>query len=422
MISVVGYENQNNVIYYVVQFENTVLQKRFSQFEELHQSLLPYFPLPNLPPKQYVTVLIGKSIEQLEKRQKALDIYIKELYKNPRIVKSYQFQQFLGLAQTIQMIYEFEGVSQPIKDFTINFDMGLMLVLGSEKKSVPSIFNKVNQNSQALGTLECWLQKEEVFKKEWTHSFIKQTSCFHHLENTVVIGFIDGSLTLFLLNQQNEIASFKEYNQHSSKVLAVHLINGCLCSISESEFKVFSMNKNDFLINQSLRDLNGMLISDEKAYVYDQVGIIYVYDLHNQKMSLLLKFETQLENIKGITKSNNKLYSVNQNGIIQILETDTYTVLQKGKGKVQSKEISNSESRQVIYIGNKDGSVTAHDSSDFSSLFIINAHINSVSKIRNFENENLLITAGEDRYIRAWRLPNILISDGSKQSSLKQQY
>lgn len=65
----------------------------------------------------------------------------------------------------------------------------------------------------------------------------------------------------------------------------------------------------------------------------------------------------------------------------------------------------------MIYIGNKDGSVTAHDSSDFSSLckkyiiyylVIINAHINSVSKIRNFENENLLITAGEDRYIRVF--------------------
>ena len=36
---------------------------RFSQFEELHQSLLPYFPIPNLPPKSYVTVLLGKSIE-----------------------------------------------------------------------------------------------------------------------------------------------------------------------------------------------------------------------------------------------------------------------------------------------------------------------------------------------------------------------
>ncbi|CAD8055661.1 unnamed protein product [Paramecium sonneborni] len=418
MISVVGYENQNNVIYYVVQFENTVLQKRFSQFEELHQQLLPYFPLPNLPPKQYVTVLIGKSIEQLEKRQKALDVYIKELNKNPRIVKSYQFQSFLGLAQSIQMIYEFEGVSQPIKDFTINFDMGLMLVLGSMKKSMPSIFNKVNQNSQALGTLECWLQKEEVFKKEWTYPFTKQTTCFHHLEQTVVIGFEDGSITLFLLNQENEIASIKEYYQHSSKVLAVYLAIEFLYSISDSEFKVFSMNKNEFLINQSLKELNGLLISNNKAYVHDLFGTIYIYDL--QKMSLILKFDTYLENIKGIEKNNNKLYIVNQSGIIQILETETYTVLYKGKGKVQSKEISYSESRKVVYIGNKDGSITAHDSSDFSSLFIINAHINSVSRIRNFENENLVITAGEDRYIRAWRLPSILINEGQKQSQLQQ--
>ncbi|CAD8057329.1 unnamed protein product [Paramecium sonneborni] len=348
MISVVGYENQNNVIYYVVQFENTVLQKRFSQFEELHQQLLPYFPLPNLPPKQYVTVLIGKSIEQLEKRQKALDIYIKELNKNPRIVKSYQFQSFLGLAQTIQMIYEFEGVSQPIKDFTINFDMGLMLVLGSEKKSIPSIFNKVNQNSQTLGTLECWLQKEEVFKKEWIHSFIKQTTCFHHDDQTVIIGFEDGSLTLLLLNQQNEIASLKEYHQHSSKVLSVYLANGCLCSVSESEFKVFSMNKNEYIINSSLKEINGLMISDQKAYVYDLLGTIYIYDL--QKMSLLLKFDTQLENIKGITKNNNKLYFVNQFGIILIFETETYTVLQKGKGKVQVKQYINYErvKKQVI--------------------------------------------------------------------------
>ena len=36
----------------------------------------------------------------------------------------------------------------------------------------------------------------------------------------------------------------------------------------------------------------------------------------------------------------------------------------------------------------------------YDKLVIINAHINSVSKIRNFENENLLITAGEDRNIR----------------------
>lgn len=44
------------------------------------------------------------------------------------------------------MIHEFEGVSLPIRDFTIDFELGVMLVLGSEKKSIPSIFNKVNQN------------------------------------------------------------------------------------------------------------------------------------------------------------------------------------------------------------------------------------------------------------------------------------
>lgn len=37
----------------------------------------------------------------------------------------------------------------------------------------------------------------------------------------------------------------------------------------------------------------------------------------------------------------------------------------------------------------------------------MNAHINSVSKIRNFEIENLVLTSGEDKFIRAWRLPNI---------------
>lgn len=90
--------------------------------------------MPDLPRKNYITFIIGKSQEKIELRQKALDAYLRYLVDQPSILHSQPIREFLELAEFSKpdLVCTFEGFTHGIKDFTVDFDRGMMFMLSSD--------------------------------------------------------------------------------------------------------------------------------------------------------------------------------------------------------------------------------------------------------------------------------------------------
>ncbi|CAD8046577.1 unnamed protein product [Paramecium primaurelia] len=126
-IEIISYSYESTTIFYQISVKNGIrqwiVQKRYSQFEELNRILeLNFKQLPLLPKKKLITFLVGKSVEQINERKYGLQRYLQTLTSRQEILDCDAFQQFLKLKPTEQLIKEelfkeniFEQVQSPLK-------------------------------------------------------------------------------------------------------------------------------------------------------------------------------------------------------------------------------------------------------------------------------------------------------------------
>ncbi|CAD8212215.1 unnamed protein product [Paramecium octaurelia] len=126
-IEIISYSYEGTTIFYQISVKVGIkqwsVQKRYSQFEELNRILeLTFKQLPLLPKKNFITFLVGKSIEQINERKYGLQRYLQTLASRQEILDCDCFQQFLKLKQPEQLIKEelfketiIEQVQSPLK-------------------------------------------------------------------------------------------------------------------------------------------------------------------------------------------------------------------------------------------------------------------------------------------------------------------
>ncbi|CAD8133966.1 unnamed protein product [Paramecium pentaurelia] len=108
-IQINSYSYESTTIFYQISvkvgIKQWIVQKRYSQFEELNRILeLTFKQLPQLPKKNFITFLVGKSIEQINERKYGLQHYLQTLASRIEILECEAFQSFLKLQQTEQFI------------------------------------------------------------------------------------------------------------------------------------------------------------------------------------------------------------------------------------------------------------------------------------------------------------------------------
>ena len=122
--------------------ENWVLEKRYSEIDLLHKTLSKLYP--NIPPMPGKTLFKIKDRDQLEKRKKQLETFLKECAKRKDIESNETFKNFLELdkhspelsynAPTI--IYENNELPQGIRDFYFFEEASIIYIVCCDMKIV----------------------------------------------------------------------------------------------------------------------------------------------------------------------------------------------------------------------------------------------------------------------------------------------
>ncbi|CAD8077014.1 unnamed protein product [Paramecium primaurelia] len=453
---VISHRNDPNesAIYYTIQIldksgDNWRIDRRFSQFEDLLKKLKVFFgeQLPSLPKKKYITFLIGKSQEDIEKRKIGLDQFIQELVNRPEIVASNPFKDFFEIDKNAkeiivnppQLIFQFKEFQLGIRDFILNSECGLMFVLTSDcsvinridayltNRKGPWESEKDEVTQIAVGSVECWHQTQNgEFQKLWAKLYNSQaiTCYWDNIASVLLVGLDSGSINYLIVLEKEGFQRYQEsqeIEQHKGRIMGLYYDrrNKYIHSISKDhKYKVFNLRMKelvaDFIPDQY--ELTSLLASDErrKVFIGDRHGQIFIYDIEKQMPSYMIKITTNQLFLRGlfIDHSRNYLFSVShENGIIIIIDIQNPGQEQFAKqitnlnGKIKSREISWSSKRGEIYVGNVDGTVTIWDARNSNQLFVLKAHDSDITKLQWLDSEKTLVTASKDKRIKVWQLP-----------------
>ncbi|CAD8180472.1 unnamed protein product [Paramecium pentaurelia] len=434
---VISHRNDPNesAIYYTIQIldksgDNWRIDRRFSQFEDLLKKLKVFFgeQLPSLPKKKYITFLIGRSQDDIEKRKIGLDQFIQELVNRPEIVASNPFKDFFEIDKNAkeiivnppQLIFQFKDFQLGIRDFILNSESGLMFVLTSDcsvinridayltNRKGPWESEKDEVTQIAVGSVECWHQTQNgEFQKLWAKLYNSQaiTCYWDHIASVLLVGLDSGSINYLIVLEKEGFQRYQEsqeIEQHKGRIMGLYYDrrNKYIHSISKDhKYKVFNLRMKELILYQTSMN----------QPVYQQV-------MKEEKFLLVIDMAKSLFMIqkKGlfIDHSRNYLFSIShENGVIIIIDIQNPGQEQFAKqitnlnGKIKSREISWSSKRGEIYVGNVDGTVTIWDARNSNQLFVLKAHDSDITKLQWLDSEKTLVTASKDKRIKVWQLP-----------------
>ena len=120
--------------------ESWFLEKRYSELDLLHKTLSKLYP--NIPPMPGKTLFKIKDRDQLEKRKKQLETFLKECAKRKDIESNESFKTFLELDKhspdltynAPSILYENNELPQGIRDFYFFEEASIMYIVCCDMK------------------------------------------------------------------------------------------------------------------------------------------------------------------------------------------------------------------------------------------------------------------------------------------------
>ena len=418
--------------------EKWVLEKRYSEIDLLHKSLSKLYP--NIPPMPGKTLFKIKDRDQLEKRKKQLETFLRECAKRKDIESNDTFKTFLELdkhspdltynAPTI--VYENNELPQGVRDFyyfeeaqilyIVCCDMKIASRLDAyvtnvnlpwEKKtdahiSVGSVFAfKVNQDKK--GTTY-------MFEKLWAKSFPEQTGVVNFdKENYVLqVGLDYGGIIFYKTSLESKFLVYDEFGYIYS------------CG-SDRKFILSEINylSNVTEIAESNAGYTNLQFDkpNDRIFLTNEAGILSVFMTNSFPPSLVNVIQTHSTHcIRGldIDYSKQYIFTGTNKGDISILDLG-----QPGKEKL-IKEISyfggNLEIRIIrynaidreIYTGDQKGKITVWSLKSGQSIYAWQAHQEAITQMKYFPNKRQLLSMAKDKKIIYWQLPENWVNDSIK--------
>ena len=437
--------------------EKWVLEKRYSEIDLLHKNLSKLYP--NIPPMPGKTLFKIKDRDQLEKRKKQLETFLRECAKRKDIESNEAFKTFLELdkhspdltynAPTI--VYENNELPQGVRDFyyfeeaqilyIVCCDMKIASRLDAyvtnvnlpwEKKtdahiSVGSVFAfKVNQDKK--GTTY-------MFEKLWAKSFPEQTGVVNFdKENYVLqVGLDYGGIIFYKTSLESKFLVYDELckiKPHNARVmgLAYDPKPGYIYSCgSDRKFILSEINylSNVTEIAESNAGYTNLQFdkANDRIFLTNEAGILSVFMTNSFPPSLVNVIQTHSTHCiraLDIDYSKQYIFTGTNKGDISILDLG-----QPGKEKL-IKEISyfggNLEIRIIrynaidreIYTGDQKGKITVWSLKSGQSIYAWQAHQEAITQMKYFPNKRQLLSMAKDKKIIYWQLPDNWVNDSIK--------
>ncbi|CAD8136025.1 unnamed protein product [Paramecium octaurelia] len=411
-------EEDGRTTHYQIKVQNQnkewVVQKRYSDFKKLKDSLTQYFGeiLPDLPKKKYITFLVGKSDQELDQRRLELEKFLHVISQNERIINSGQFQSFLSLNQSKVQVTILQNFKFGIRDFYYSED--LLIILNAETNAL-SRFDAYIQNiiddeaTVPVGSIECW----EHSVKSWTKKYNSQAICLYFHNQSLLVG-LDNGMINYLTILPGKINTSYEIEQHQSRVMGVHLFNQLIYSVSKDQnYRVVNFQTGqlevDYHHNYELTCLKFNEIRN-CAFIGDRNGQIMIFQ--NSSKLVTLDFNDQFLRDLTVDPIKNYLIGIcfytgstivyDIGGLGQEKNTKKITQF---KNKDKSRCVCWSSSRGEVFIGNSDGTITIWSAKDCSPIKEYQVHQDEITKMIWNEDASILMTSSKDKTIKIICLP-----------------
>ena len=437
--------------------ENWILEKRYSEIDQLHKTLAKLYP--NIPPMPGKTLFKIKDRDQLEKRKKQLETFLKECAKRKDIESNTNFKTFLELdkhspdltynAPTI--IYENNDLPQGIRDFYFFEKASIMYIVCCDMKITSRLdayvtnvnlpWEKKTDEHISVGSVFAFkiIQDKkgniQLYEKLWAKSFPEQTGVVNFdPENLVLqVGLDSGTIIFYKTSEESKYLAYDELckiQPHTSRVMGLAFDGKPGYIYSCGSDKKFMLSEINYLSNvteiaQSNAGYTNLKFDkvNERIFLTNEAGILSVFLTNSFPPLLVNVIQTHSTNcIRGLDIEFTKQYifTGTTKGDISILDLG-----QPGKEKL-IKEISyfggNLEIRIVrynavdreIYTGDQKGKITVWSIKTGQSIYAWQAHSEAITQMEYYPHKRQLLSMAKDKKIIYWQIPDNWVSDSIK--------
>ena len=424
------------------------MEKLFSDFESLSSALSQVISDP--PELSGQSLFNVTSLNGLTERQYLLQGYLHECCLRKDIISTDAFKEFLDLEKQApelllnrpNLLSEFNKLPLSVQNFIYLEEDGIIFLTCSDMDIKSRIEAYITNTSLpwesktnthiSVGAFFVFRvyynpEKGTKFEKIFAKSFPEQTGSlsWNKASNTIHIGLGSGTIIFFKLNPDSNFSQYEqfiEFKPHKNKVTGVmnDAETGYIYSVSlDKKFYVTEIGylNNPSEIVEGPCGFTGLYedTQNQRIFLPNEMGMILVYLTQNFPPllvnSIQLSSECPIQNL-DICLSKSYIFNACSNGQIIILDLN-----KPGKEKL-IKEISNfggnmkltvvkyyREQNQLI-TGDENGRIIVWNLKIGKSIFSWNAHEGPITQMEFLPHIKLIISAGKDKYLRTWKLPD----------------
>ena len=437
--------------------ETWYLEKRYSEIDLLHKTISKLYP--NIPPMPGKTLFKIKDRDQLEKRKKQLETFLKECANRKDIVSNETFKGFLDIDKHSPdmtynpptIIYENNELPLGVRDF-VYFEEGRILFLVCCDMNITSRvdayitnvnlpWEKKTDQHISVGAVFAFKVIEDkrgnsyLFDKLWAKSFPEQTGVVNFNKNQLVlqVGLDSGTIIFYKTSVESKYLAFEEIlnlKPHTNRVMG-------LCYDDQQGYIYSCSTDKKFMLSEfgSISNVTEVaqsnfgytaLIHDkqnERLFLTNEGGVLSIFLTNQFPPTLVNVIQTHTTNcIRGLDIEYHKQYifTGTNKGDISVLDLG-----KPGKEKL-IKEISyfggNLEIRILrynpdnheLYSGDQKGKITVWWLKTGQSIYAWQAHSGAITQMRFNRRKKQLLSVGKDKKIIYWQIPDSWVNSSVK--------
>ena len=437
--------------------ETWYLEKRYSEIDFLHKTISKLYP--NIPPMPGKTLFKIKDRDQLEKRKKQLETFLRECANRKDIVSNESFKGFLEIDKHSPdmnynpptIIYENNELPLGVRDciyfeegqilFLVCCDMNIASRVDAYITNVNLPWEKKTNEHISVGAVFAFKVIEDrrgnsyMFEKLWAKSFPEQTGVvnFNKKELVLQVGLDSGTIIFYRTSVESKYLAFDEilnFKPHTNRVmgLAYDEQQGYVFSCStDKKFMMAEFNciSNVSEISQSNYGYTALIHDkpNKRIFLTNEGGVLSIFLTNMIPPTLIIAIQTHSTNcIRGLDIEYQKQYifTATNKGDISILDLGM-----PGKERL-IKEISyfggNLEIRIVrynpenneLYTGDQKGKITVWSLKTGQSIYAWQAHSGAITQMIYDRKKKHLLSVGKDKKIIYWQIPDSWVSASMK--------
>jgi WD40 repeat protein len=444
-------------VYDIYSKENWILEKRYSEIDALHKTLSKLYP--NIPPMPGKTLFKIKDHDQLEKRKKQLEIFLKECANRKDIVSNESFKGFMDIdkhspemtfnAPTI--LYENNELPLGVRDciyyeegqilFLVCCDMNITSRVDAYITNVNLPWEKKTDQHISVGAVFAFKVIEDkrgnsyYFDKLWAKSFPEQTGVVNFNKSSLVlqVGLDSGSIIFYRTSIESKYLAFDEainFKPHSSRVMGLSYddIQGYIYSCSSDKKFMVSEFNDPSAIREIAESAYGYtaLIHDQqngRIFLTNEGGILSVFSTNVYPPNLTTVIQTHTSNciraldidfykqyiFTGTNKGDISVLDLGMPGKEKLIKEISYF-----GGNLEIRILRYNPDNHELYSGDQKGKITVWSLKTGQSIYAWQAHSGAITQMRYNRRKKQLLSVAKDKKIIYWQIPDSWVNASVK--------